>query len=102
MAESNSNTSSSNSESETDLPDFSTLKLFDMKPRNKVSDKKNVKCQPNDVLSEHRVSYNCWCKCGRFCKPMETEEKCLCCRGNSEIPEENYNGKDFCVCVCIK
>ena len=39
MTLNNSNTSSHNSESEKELPGFSTLKLFDMKPREKCSDK---------------------------------------------------------------
>ena len=40
------------------------------------------------------------CKCGRFCNPMETEDESLCCRDNSEILEENYNG-NFFVCSCV-
>ena len=39
MADNNFNTSSDNSESEKELPDFSTLKPFDMEPRKKVSNK---------------------------------------------------------------
>ena len=39
MADNNCNTSSDNSESKTELPDFSTLKPFDMEPMKKVSDK---------------------------------------------------------------
>ena len=37
MTDNNSNTSSNNSEFETELPDFSTIKPFDMEPRKKVS-----------------------------------------------------------------
>ena len=39
MADNNSNTSSGNSKSETELPDFSTLKPFEMEPRKSLSDK---------------------------------------------------------------
>ena len=39
MIDNNSNTSFSNSESERKLPDFNTLKPFDMEPREKVSGK---------------------------------------------------------------
>ena len=94
MAQNNPNTSSDNSKSEVELPDFSTLKPFDMKPRKKVNDKNyaEYKCQPKNVLSKQRVGRDSCCNCGRFCKPMETEEESLCCRGNSKIPEENYNG----------
>ena len=35
MVDKNSNTSSNNFESERELPDFSTLKPFDMEPRKK-------------------------------------------------------------------
>ena len=30
----------------------------------------------------------------------ETKEESLCCKGNSEIPEETYSNH-FCVCLCI-
>ena len=94
MADNNFNTSFNNSESETELPNFSILKPFDMEPRKKVSDEHHAeyKCQPKDVLSEQKVDNNSWCECRRFFKPMETEEESLCCRDNSEIPEENCNG----------
>ena len=100
MADNNSNTSSDNSESETELPDLSTLKPFDMEPRKKASDENyaEYKSQPKDVLSKQRVGHNSWCKCGGFCKPMETEEESVCCRYNSKFPEKNYNS-NFFVCV---
>ena len=74
MADNNSNTSSDKSELETELPDFSTLKPFDIEPRKNVSDENYTayKRQPKDVLSKQRVGHSNWCKCGRFCKPMET------------------------------
>ena len=77
MTNNNSNTSSDNSESETELPDFSTLKPSDMEPRKIVSDKNSAeyKCQLKNLLSEQRDGHNSWCICGRFCKPMETEEE---------------------------
>ena len=54
MADNNSNTSFNNSESETELPNISTLKPFDMEPRKKVSDEHHAeyKCQPKGVLIE--------------------------------------------------
>ena len=39
MTDNNFHSFSHNSESETELPDFSTLKSFDMEPRKKVSNK---------------------------------------------------------------
>ena len=42
MADNNTNTSSGNSEFETELPEFSTLKSFDIEPRKKVSDKNHT------------------------------------------------------------
>ena len=99
MADNSSNTLFNNSESEIELPDFITLKPFNIDPRKKVSDKNyaEYKCQTKDVLSKQRVGHNSWCKYGRFCKSMETEEESLCCRDNSEIPEEYYNGNFLCV-----
>ena len=43
MADNNSNTSSDNFKSETELPDFSFLKPFDMEPRKTVSDKETIR-----------------------------------------------------------
>ena len=65
-----------------------------MKPRKKVNNKNYTQdqCQPKDVLSEQWFGHISWPKCGGFCIPMETEEESLCCRDNSEIPEENYDG----------
>ena len=76
MNDNNANTSSDNSGSGTELPDFNNLKPFDMEPRKKVSDKNyaEYKCQLKNLLSEQRDGHNSWCKCGRFCKPMETEK----------------------------
>ena len=103
MVDKNSNTSSNNFESERELPDFSTLKPFDMEPRKKVNNRNYTQyyCQPKQVLSEQKFGHNSWHKCGRFCNPIETEEESLHCRENSKILEENYNG-NFCVCVCLK
>ena len=58
--------------------------------------------QPKNVLSEQKFGHSSWPKCGGFCKPIETEEERLCCRDNSKILEENYNGNILCMCVCIK
>ena len=45
IADNNSNnTSLDNSEPETELPDFSILKPFNMEPRKKVIDKNNSQC----------------------------------------------------------
>ena len=58
ISDNNSKTCSDNSESETELPDFSTPKPFDMEPRKKVSDENctEYKCQTNTFCANRGLA----------------------------------------------
>ena len=57
IADNNSNSSSNNSESDTELPDFSTSKPFDMEPRKKVI-KKYIKSYKKVIKDIHSTNVN--------------------------------------------